>query len=252
VLAHFILNERLHALGVLGCVMCIAGSVVIVIHAPQEQEITSVREIWNMATQPAFLLYVASVIVIVFVLVFYFSPLYGQSNVLIYTAICSLMGSLSVMSVKALGTSLKLTFEGTNQLIYHETWFFMLVVATCVLTQTNYLNKALDTFNTAIVSPIYYVMFTTLTILASVIMFKDWSGQSPGSIISEICGLIVVLSGTILLHVTKDYERIPQSRSVYAPLSPSLTTRLNGELLKHVEDESNSDEEKALRRQEMY
>jgi drug/metabolite transporter (DMT)-like permease len=52
VLAHFILNERLHALGVLGCVMCIAGSVVIVIHAPQEQEITSVREIWNMAIQP--------------------------------------------------------------------------------------------------------------------------------------------------------------------------------------------------------
>jgi hypothetical protein len=39
---------------------------------------------------------------------------------------------------------------------------------------------------------------------------------------------------------------------VYAPLSPSLTTRLNGELLKHVEDEKTSDEGKALRRQEMY
>lgn len=52
VLAHFILNERLHALGILGCVMCIAGSMVIVIHAPQEQEITSVKEIWIMATQP--------------------------------------------------------------------------------------------------------------------------------------------------------------------------------------------------------
>jgi hypothetical protein len=89
----------------------------------------------------AFLLYVASVIVVVFVLVFHFSPLYGQSNVLIYTAICSLMGSLSVMSVKALGTSLKLTFEGTNQLVYPETWFFVLIVATCVLTQMNYLNK---------------------------------------------------------------------------------------------------------------
>jgi membrane associated rhomboid family serine protease len=36
--------------------------------------------------------------VVIFVLVFYFSRLYGQSNVLIYTAICSLMGSLSVMS----------------------------------------------------------------------------------------------------------------------------------------------------------
>lgn len=117
------------------------------------------------------------------------------------------------MSVKALGIALKLTFQGTNQLIYPQTWFFALVVATCILTQMNYLNKviiiktwqldkslhyhqqgvlfridrygeeivkyslvyaiqALDTFNTAVVSPIYYVMFTTLTILASVIMFK--------------------------------------------------------------------------------
>ncbi|XP_024179379.1 uncharacterized protein LOC112185371 isoform X2 [Rosa chinensis] len=49
-----------------------------------------------------------------------------------------------VMSVKALGTALKLTFEGKNQLIYPETWFFMLVVTTCIITQMNYLNKILD------------------------------------------------------------------------------------------------------------
>jgi hypothetical protein len=97
VLAHFILNEKLHALGILGCVMCITGSMVIVIHAPQEQEITSVKEIWKLATQPSFLLYVAMVIVMVSVLMFHFSPLWGHSNVLIYTAICSLMGSLSVL-----------------------------------------------------------------------------------------------------------------------------------------------------------
>lgn len=42
----------------------------------------------------------------------------------------------------------------------------------CLLTQMNYLNKSLDLFNTAIVSPIYYVMFTLLTIIASVIMFQ--------------------------------------------------------------------------------
>lgn len=32
--------------------------------------------------------------------------------------------------------------------------------------------QALDTFNTAVVSPVYYVMFTSLTIFASMIMFK--------------------------------------------------------------------------------
>ncbi|KAK9125097.1 hypothetical protein Scep_013943 [Stephania cephalantha] len=252
VLAHFILREKLYKLGVLGCVMCIAGSVIIVIHAPKEREITSVQELWSMATQTAFLLYVASVLVVVFVLVLHFAPRYGNTNVLVFTAVCSLMGSLSVMSVKALGTALKLTFEGTNQLIYPETWFFMLVVVTCIITQMNYLNKALDTFNTAIVSPIYYVMFTSLTILASVIMFKDWDGQSAGSIISEICGFIVVLSGTVLLHATKDSERSSSSRGNYASLSPSLSTRLcagNGELLKHDEEDVASSEEICLRRQ---
>ncbi|KAK4492348.1 hypothetical protein RD792_003152 [Penstemon davidsonii] len=194
VLAQFILNEKLHQLGILGCVLCITGSIIVVIHAPQEQAISSVQEIWSMATQPAFLLYVGSVIVLVFILVFHFSPQYGHTNVLVFTGICSLMGSLS----------------------------------------------ALDTFNTAIVSPIYYAMFTSLTILASVIMFKDWEGQSAGNIVSEVCAFVVVLSGTILLHVTKDFERSSSFRGNYTPLSPTLSTRLcsgNGEMLKHDEED---------------
>lgn len=40
-----------------------------------------------------------------------------------------------------------------------------------MVTQMNYLNKALDVFNTAVVSPIYYVLFTTFTIAASTCLF---------------------------------------------------------------------------------
>ncbi|XP_012087542.1 probable magnesium transporter NIPA3 isoform X2 [Jatropha curcas] len=221
VLAQFILNEKLHKLGILGCIMCIAGSIIIVIHAPQEHPITSVQEIWNMATQPAFLLYVASVIVLVFILVFHFSPQCGHSNVLVFTGICSLMGSLSVMSVKAVGMALKLTFEGNNQLIYPETWLFMFVVATCVITQMNYLNK-------------------------------DWDDQSMGNIVSEICGFVVVLSGTVLLQTTREFERSPSFRGGYAPLSPTLSTGLcsgNVDFLKHEEEDVPSSDEFCLQRQ---
>lgn len=45
------------------------------------------------------------------------------------------------MSVKALGIALKLTFEGMNQFIYFETWFFTTVIIGCCLMQINYLNK---------------------------------------------------------------------------------------------------------------
>lgn len=35
--------------------------------------------------------------------------------------------------------------------------------------------QALDTFNTALVTPIYYVIFTTCTIVASALLFEGWS-----------------------------------------------------------------------------
>ncbi|KAF2319915.1 hypothetical protein GH714_020464 [Hevea brasiliensis] len=141
-----------------------------------------------------------------------------------------------VMSVKALGIALKLTFSGMNQLMYPQTWAFTLVVITCVLTQMNYLNKALDTFNTAVVSPIYYVMFTSLTIVASVIMFKDWDRQSPTQIVTEMCGFVTILSGTFLLHKTKDM----------VDGSMSLLVRLP----KHTEEDGYGAEGIPLRRQE--
>lgn len=204
VLAHIILKEKLHIFGVLGCALCVVGSTTIVLHAPQEREIESVKEVWDLATEPGFLLYAAVVLTAVFLLIFHYVPQYGQTHILCYIGICSLVGSLSVMSVKALGIALKLTLSGMNQLIYPQTWAFTLVVLTCIITQLNYLNKALDTFNTAIVSPIYYVMFTSFTILASVIMFKDWDRQNPTQIVTEMCGFVTILSGTFLLHKTKD------------------------------------------------
>lgn len=52
VLAHFLLGEQLQKLGVLGCISCIVGSVVIVLHAPQEHSPSSIDEIWMLATEP--------------------------------------------------------------------------------------------------------------------------------------------------------------------------------------------------------
>ncbi|XP_022726740.1 probable magnesium transporter NIPA4 [Durio zibethinus] len=226
VLAHIILRERLHTFGILGCVLCVVGSTTIVLHAPPERQIESVTEVWDLATEPGFLFYAALVLTAVFILIFHFVPQYGQTHIMVYIGVCSLVGSISVMSVKALGIALKLTFSGMNQLVYPQTWAFTLVVVTCVLTQMNYLNKALDTFNTAVVSPIYYVMFTSLTILASVIMFKDWDRQTPTQIITEMCGFVTILSGTFLLHKTKDMVD-----------GPSLTTSLSMRSLKHEEED---------------
>ncbi|KAL2343362.1 hypothetical protein Fmac_004647 [Flemingia macrophylla] len=215
VLAHFILKERLHMFGVLGCALCVVGSTTIVLHAPHERVIHSVKEVWFLATEPGFLIYTIIVVVLVSVLIFYYVPRYGQTHLIVYVGICSLTGSITVMCVKAVSIAIKLTMEGQNQFIYFQTWFFTLIVIGCCLLQINYLNKALDTFNTAVVSPVYYVMFTSFTIFASIIMFKEWDTQNASQIATEICGFVTILSGTFLLHKTKDMGNKPIESPVF-------------------------------------
>ncbi|XP_073105324.1 probable magnesium transporter NIPA6 isoform X1 [Elaeis guineensis] len=207
VLAHFILKEKLQRMGVLGCVLCIAGSTVIVLHAPEEKTPSSVEQIWDLATQPAFLLYAASVAAVSLVLMLHCSPRYGQTNIMVYLGICSTIGSLTVMSIKAIGIAIKLTIEGINQAGYFQTWVFTMVAITCIIIQLIYLNK-------------------------------DWSGQSASKIASEICGIITVLSGTTVLHSTREPDP-PSSADLYTPLPPKIFWHIqgNGELGKHKNDD---------------
>ncbi|XP_073106536.1 probable magnesium transporter NIPA6 isoform X5 [Elaeis guineensis] len=141
VLAHFFLKEKLQRMGVLGCVLCIVGSTVIVLHAPEEKTPSSVEQIWNLATQPAFLFYAASAVAVSLVLMLHCSPRYGQTNIMVYLGICSAIGSLTVMSIKAIGIAIKLTVEGINQAGYFQTWVFAMVAITCIIIQLIYLNK---------------------------------------------------------------------------------------------------------------
>ncbi|KAI4311602.1 hypothetical protein MLD38_036485 [Melastoma candidum] len=145
----------------------------------------SVQEIWSLATQPD----------------------KHAARILGHMLVDRLIHGMT-FEHKSNWNSIKLTLEGISQVYHPQTWLFVTVEAVSVITQLNYLNKALDTFSAAMVSPVYYVMFTTLTVVASAIMFKDWSGQTASSLASELCGFITVLSGTVILHATREQEPV--------------------------------------------
>jgi hypothetical protein len=170
-----------------------------------------------------FVLYALFSISLAIYLIFAVCPQYGQTNILVYIAICSLIGSLSVMACKGLSIAIKLTFSGSSQLLNPLAWFFAISVATCITIQMNYLNKALDIFNTSIVTPIYYVMFTTLTIIASAILFQEWKVlEHPiKDTVGALCGFSTIIFGVFLLHAFKDF-------TVKLSDLLNLTSRQNG------------------------
>lgn len=49
------------------------------------------------------------------------------------------------------------------------------------------------------VNPIYFVFFTTATIVASAIMYRGWHTRGFVNTISLICGFLIIFSGVYLL-----------------------------------------------------
>ncbi|EFE30928.1 uncharacterized protein ARB_02121 [Trichophyton benhamiae CBS 112371] len=131
------------------------------------------------------------------------SPKYGKKNPLVYISICSTVGSVSVMSVKAFGIAVKLTLDGHNQFTHPSTYVFAIVVVCCILTQMNYFNKALSQFSTSIVNPLYYVSFTTATLCASFVLFRGFNTTDKVATISLLCGFLVIFSGVYLLNLSR-------------------------------------------------
>ena len=159
-------------------------------------------------------------VVIAAVLMFYVAPKHGKKNILVYVAICSVTGSLTVMACKGIGIALKQTMSGdSNELTNPLAWMLVVGGVLCIMVQMNFLNKALDVFNTSVVTPIYYVMFTTCTIIASAILYKEWAELNAKDSLGLICGFLTIICGVFLLHAFKDIKF--SIRDLYGSVSSS-------------------------------
>ncbi|XP_021929559.1 magnesium transporter NIPA2 isoform X2 [Zootermopsis nevadensis] len=207
ILSSRFLNENLNVLGKMGCVLCVLGSTVIVIHSPKEEEVESLSELLTKLQDPGFITYVVAVVSVSVFVAFCLGPRYGHRNVVVYITLCSAVGSLTVMGCKGLGLALKETLSGKhNEVGNWLTWIFLATVVLCITVQMNYLNKALDLFNTGIVTPVYYVLFTTLVIVASAILFREWQHLSGEDMLGNVCGFLTIIMAIVLLNAFRDTD----------------------------------------------
>ncbi|KAJ2394778.1 hypothetical protein GGI23_004559 [Coemansia sp. RSA 2559] len=175
ILASIFLGECINTVGKAGCALCLIGSVIVVLNAPHDGDIESVEQIMGMVMQLPFLIYAFSSLSFVIFMITKVAGKYGQQNPLVYLSICSVAGSMTVTACKAFGIALKLTFAGNNQFVHLSTYVFASIIVVCIIVQMIYFNKALEQFETNIVTPIYYVFFTSATIIASVTLFHSFT-----------------------------------------------------------------------------
>ncbi|KAL3427524.1 DUF803 domain-containing membrane protein [Phlyctema vagabunda] len=210
VLSAIFLKERLSMVGKVGCFLCIIGSVVIAMNGPSESSAGTIQEMQHFVIAPGFLTYAGVIIIGCAFIALWAGPRYGKKSMLVYLSICSLIGGLSVVATQGLGAAIVAQIGGTKQ---YDQWFlyvlFVFVIAT-LLTEIIYLNKALNLFNAALVTPTYYVFFTSSTIITSVILFRGFKG-TPTSIITVVMGFFVICAGVVLLQLSKSAKDVPDA-----------------------------------------
>lgn len=72
------------------------------------------------------------------------------------------------------------------------------------------------------VNPIYYVFFTTSTIIASAILFQGFNTTDAGKTVSLICGFLIIFMGVYLLNLSRE----PESPKGHSALQTGMMSEL--------------------------
>ncbi|XP_068837354.1 magnesium transporter NIPA4 isoform X2 [Capricornis sumatraensis] len=222
IFSSYFLGESLNLLGKLGCLICMAGSTVMVIHAPEEEKITTIMEMAAKMKDTGYIVFAVFLLVSCLILIFVVAPRYGQRNILVYIVICSVIGAFSVPASKGLGMTIRNFFQGLPVVRHPLPYILSLTLALSISTQVNFLNRALDIFNTSLVFPIYYVFFTTMVMTSSIILFKEWYRMSAVDIVGTLSGFVTIILGVFMLHAFKDLD-ISQSSLPHMHKNPPAT-----------------------------
>ncbi|KAL8637686.1 MAG: hypothetical protein Q9228_005071, partial [Teloschistes exilis] len=210
ILSAIFLKERLSFVGKVGCFMCIVGSVVIVLNAPDQSAVADIQEMQHFVIAPGFLSYAGVIIVSCVFIALWVGPRYGKKSMLVYLSICSLIGGLSVVATQGLGSAVVAQIRGESQFKHWFLYVLFVFVIVTLLTEIIYLNKALNIFNAALVTPTYYVFFTSSTIVTSAVLFRGFSG-SVKSIVTVVLGFLQICAGVVLLQLSKSAKDVPDA-----------------------------------------
>jgi drug/metabolite transporter (DMT)-like permease len=230
VLSAIFLKERLSFVGKVGCFQCVIGAVVIALNAPEQSSVANIQQMQHYVIAPGFLTYTGIVILGCAFTAFWVAPRYGNKSMFVYLTICSLIGGLSVVATQGLGAAIVAAIGHTAEVNQFKQWFFwvLFVFVVCtLLTEIIYLNvsdfgpwdirhadlfpqKALNIYNAALVTPTYYVYFTSATIITSAILFRGFKGSTVG-IVSVVMGFLTICSGVVLLQLAKSSKDVPDT-----------------------------------------
>jgi drug/metabolite transporter (DMT)-like permease len=196
----FVLGEGMRRQDALGCALVVGGSAIIAATTSMHEEYLDAELFMRYVRAPLFICY-GLLLLLIIAAIYACRKRYGRRYPWYYVLLCSLIGSITVMSAKGLSSFFNSWAYGGSSPFTHLTAYILAAVLglTAVL-QVRFLNVAMQLFGNQETVPLFYVLFTLCTITASSVLYRDFDDETAAQVFGFALGCLVTFAGMRRAH----------------------------------------------------
>ncbi|KAF8165172.1 magnesium transporter NIPA-domain-containing protein [Crassisporium funariophilum] len=202
--APVLLGEYFRKRDLIGVAIAAIGAVTVVLASNASDTRLDPDALLRAISQTSFIIYSCVYVVGVIILATLSEGRIGKNWVFVDVGLCALFGGFTVLSTKALSTLL--TLEWIDMFTKWITYPLIGVLASTGVGQIRYLNRALMRFDSKVVIPIQFVLFTLSAIIGSAILYGDFQKAKFHQIVTFLYGCAATFAGVFIIAWTPKPE----------------------------------------------
>uniref|UniRef100_A0A8B9HC64 NIPA like domain containing 3 n=1 Tax=Astyanax mexicanus TaxID=7994 RepID=A0A8B9HC64_ASTMX len=191
-----------YVLSFLGCVLAVGGTYLFVTFGPNSHEQLNAENIVRHLIGWPFLLYLLLEI-ITFCLILYFYKQRNANYLALILLLVALLGSVTVITVKAVSGMVVLSIQGSLQLTYPIFYVMFVCMVATVVFQASFLSQASHLYDSSLIACINYIFSTVFAVAAGAIFYLEFSHEDVLHICMFLLGCVVCFLGVFLITKNK-------------------------------------------------
>lgn len=193
-----------YGLSFLGCILTIGGTYLFVAFGPNSHEKLQAENIVKHMVGWPVLLYLLLEI-IMFCLLLYFYKQHRANYLIVILLLVALLGSVTVITVKAVSGMLVLTFEGIMQLNYPIFSVMFVCMVASVIFQAKFLSQACKLYDSSLIASVNYILSTIFAVVAGAVFYLEFKNEDVLHICMFLLGTALCFLGVFL--ITKNRKK---------------------------------------------
>lgn len=198
ILAFIFLKERIRVRDVTGITLGVVGTFFLIKFSQKEESMLSANDIVNNLQRIPLIIYLA-IEFLAFLFLVYLHHRRKFIRVVTVLIQVALLGSLTVISAKAVSSMITLSFSGQNQLLHPVFYVMLVIMVVSIVGQVRYLNQAMAVFDAQVVMPTNFVFFTVSAILSGIIFYGEFNGLTVLQVFMFCFGALVSFIGVYFI-----------------------------------------------------